>query len=103
MKLTRCCCCIQIKTGAYIIGSFHVIGLVFAILFFAPLKISLEVFCGCTFLYMVYKDSKLIRLLYFAAYVTYCAILAILHAVFLFWNRDEVQYGREFCQKVEEL
>ena len=54
----KCCCCINIKAGAYIIGGIHVLGLLIGIYMLDPLQISLEVFCGITFLLMVRKDTQ---------------------------------------------
>ena len=80
-----------IKVGAYIIGAFHVIGLVLGLVLASPLQISLEIFCGSTFIYMVYRDNEKNRLLYFSAYAVYCVILASIRTVFVFWDRDEKQ------------
>ncbi len=101
-RVTKCCCCISIKTGAYIIGVFHVIGLLLGILLVSPLQISLEVFCGCTFLYMIYRDREQNRLLYFTAYCVYAAMLATIRMVFVFWDHDEKQIIRSYCKQIEE-
>ena len=89
VKLSKCCCCIRVKTGAYIIGSIHVLGLALGLIFMEPLTISLEAFCGCTFILMVWKDSAQKRLFYFAAYVVYALMIGGIRIVFTFWNKDE--------------
>ena len=91
VRVTKCCCCIQIKTGTYIIGSLHVLGLVAGIFRLQLLTITLEIFTGCTFLYMVYRDSERNRLLYFTAYCCYAVILAVIRTIFVLWQSDESQ------------
>ena len=58
VKVSKCCCCIPVKTGANIIGCIHVLGLLAGLYMINPLQISLELFCGATFVYMVYRDSE---------------------------------------------
>ena len=58
VKLTKCCCCVPVKIGAYIIGFFHVLGLFLGVVLINPLQITLEIFCGLTFLLMVFRDSE---------------------------------------------
>ena len=89
MRVKKCCCCVPVKIGAYLIGSVHVLGLMIGILLVSPLQIVMEIFCGCTFLYMAYRDTEKNRLLYFAAYAVYCVILGGLRMLFVFWDRDE--------------
>ena len=102
MKVRRCCFCIPVKVGAYVIGCIHVLGLLIGILIFSPLQISLEIFCGCTFLYMAYRDNEKNRLLYFAAYVVYSFILASIRMIFVFWDRDEKEMVLVYCKQAEE-
>ena len=96
----KCCCCIPVKTGAYIIGCFHVFGLLMGIYMFNPLQMSIDIFCGVTFLLMVYKDSEQKRMFYFAAYVVYSVIVGIIRIVFVLWSRDEDNIVREFCNNL---
>ena len=101
VRVAKCCCCIPVKTGSYIIGSFHVIGLILGLLMLNPLQVSLEVFCGVTFLMMVYRDSEQKRLFYFTAYVVYIVTLGAIRLFFVFWDHDEKALVRKFCEDVE--
>mmetsp|Transcript_24879 Transcript_24879/g.33988 ORF Transcript_24879/g.33988 Transcript_24879/m.33988 type:complete len:172 (+) Transcript_24879:3-518(+) len=102
MRVTRCCCCVPIKVGAYIIGSIHVIGLILGVILVSPLQISLEIFCGATFLYMAYRDNEKNRLLYFAAYAVYCFILGFIRMVFVFWDKDEKALVQQYCKTLQD-
>ena len=102
MKVKSCCCCIPVKVGAYIIGCIHVLGLILGVILVSPLQVSLEIFCGCTFLYMAYRDNDKNRLLYFAAYVVYSSILASIRMIFVFWDRDEKEMVLQYCKQAEE-
>ena len=99
-QLTKCCCCISIKTGAYIIGSLHVLGLVGGFLLLNPLQIAMEIFCGGAFLMMIYKDNLKNRLMYFSAYVVYLVILATIRMIFVFWNHDEKALVADYCENL---
>ena len=89
VKLSKCCCCVHVKTGAYTIGFLHVVGLLVGIIRLDYLQIALEVFCGATFLLMIYGDNELRRLMYFAAYCVYVIIVTSIRIIFLIWDRDE--------------
>ena len=89
VKVSKCCCCIKVKTGAYIIGILHVLGVIFGTIDMDFIKVAMDIFCGATFLLMVFKDSEQKRLFYFAAYVCYSVLIVILHLIFLFWREDE--------------
>ena len=98
VKVAKCCCCISIKTGAFIIGAIHVVGLLLGVIWVSPLQISLEIFCGATFLYMVYRDCERNRLLYFASYCVYAFTLGIIRLIFVFWDKDEKAIVTEYCK-----
>ena len=102
VKVKKCCCCIPVKTGAMIIGSVHVLGLLIGLYLVAPLQISLEIFCGAAFLLMVYRDSQQKRLFYFSAYVIYAASLGTIRMIFVFWDHDEKLLVRNYCNAVDE-
>ena len=102
VRVSKCCCCIPIRTGAYIIGAFHVFGLILGVLNASLFLIALEVFCGCTFLYMLYRDAKQSRLFYFAAFCVYAAINALIHLVFVFWDHDEKRMVKANCKLIDE-
>lgn len=89
LRVKRCCCCVPIKIGAYIIGGIHVLGLIIGIVRMSPVSVSLDIFCGSTFLYMIYRDSQKSRLLYFATYAVYAFVVVGIHLIFVFWKQDE--------------
>ena len=89
VKVKNCCCCIPVKTGAYIIGFVHVIGAMFGIIQLDLVKVALDIFCGMTFLLMIFKDGESSRLFYFAAYMAYTGIIIAVHLVFIIWDQDE--------------
>ena len=90
------------KIGAYIVGVSHVMGLLVAIVRFSLGWTSLEIFCGVSFLYMIWKDSLMTRLYYFVAYCCYSGIAVAIRMVFIFWSRDENLKIRIECTKIEE-
>ena len=102
MRVRKCCCYIPIKIGAYIIGSFHVIGLLIGIYLLSLATICLEVFCATAFLLMIYKDSKEKRLFYFATYVVLQCIVAMIRMVFTFWKKDEAYGIRIYCADMKD-
>ena len=101
VKASKCCCCIPIKTGAYIIGCIHVLGVIIGIAQLDVLKIALDIFCGATFLVMVFRDSEWVRMLYFAVYLVYTAIIIVVHLIFALWDRDEEASASNTCSDIE--
>ena len=97
VRVSKCCCCIPVKTGAYIIGCIHVLGMVIGLIQLDMIKVALDVFCGCTFLLMVFKDSEQKRLFYFAAYLVYTGIITVMHLIFAFWDKDEELKTNQTC------
>ena len=102
MRVRKCCCCIPIKIGAYIIGTFHVLGLLVGIYLMSLATICLEVFCATAFLLMIYKDSKEKRLFYLATYVVLQCIVAVIRMVFTFWKKDEAYGIRIYCAEMKD-
>ena len=100
--VSRCCCCFSVKTGAYIIGCFHVFGLLIGLYILNVLQIAIDAFCGVTFLLMVYKDSEMKRLMYFTSYVIYSIIVGIIRLIFVFWGKDEQGFAQKFCTGVND-
>ena len=88
VRVSKCCCCIPIKIGAYIIGFFHLLGLIAALLKASLFLIAVEIICGCTFLYMLYRDAKQSRLYYFAVFCNYAIIQALYLLVAIVWDSD---------------
>ena len=101
ISLSKCCCCVPVKTGVYIIGFLHLAGLILGIFTVNPIQISLEIFCGVTFVRMLYRDNAQSRLFYFAAYVVYVGIVGVLRLVFVFWDKNEKQMVRDYCEAVD--
>ena len=58
VKVSKCCCCVPIKTGTYIIGWLQVVGSVLFIFTGNALALSLTVFCAASFLLMFFRDSE---------------------------------------------
>ena len=67
------------------------------------LHIALEVFCGATFLLMIYGDNELRRLMYFAAYCVYVIIVTSIRTVFLIWDRDERVAAIKLCKNLSDM
>ena len=102
MKFNKCCFCCSIKTGAYVIGCLHVFGLLTGILMFKPMQIALDIFCGGTFLAMVYRDNAQKRMYYLAAYCCYILINNIFVTIFIANKHDEQRAAIEICTKLNE-
>ena len=102
VKFTKCCFCCSIKQGAYIIGCLHVFGLLMGFIMFRPLQITLDVFCGVTFLAMVYRDSEYKRLYYFAAYCVYAMVNDVIFSIFIADKTDEINAANMMCNKINE-
>ena len=100
VKVSKCCCCIKVKTGAYIIGVLHVLGVIFGLIDMNLIRVAMDIFCGATFLLMVFKDSEQKRLFYFAAYACYSGLIVVLHLVFLFWDKDEEVASSKICTDI---
>ena len=64
-------------------------------------KIVLDVFCGATFLVMVFRDDEWKRMFYFAAYIAYTGIIVVVHLIFIFWDRDEEATAANSCTEIE--
>ena len=101
MKFTKCCCCFGIKTGAYIIGSLHVLGLIVGILTISPLQIAVDVFCGGTFLWMVFRDSESKRMYYLGSYCIYVLVNLTIFAAMIWDKSDEVKKADQACMDIE--
>ena len=91
-----------IKTGVYMIGALHLVGLVYGLFLTNPLQISFELLCLTTFVYMLWRDKESNRLLYFCAYCVSFFMLAIIHLVFVFWDHDEKSLVRAYCHDIED-
>ena len=102
VKVSKCCCCVPVKPGAYCIGYFHLLLLALGLMFMEPLTISSEAFCGATFILMVWKDSAQKRLFYFSAYLVYALLIGVIRIVFTFWNKDEQQMTAAICNTLNE-
>ena len=100
VKVSKCCCCIRVKTGAYIIGFLHVLGVITGLIEFNPVQIALDIFCGATFLLMLFKDSEQKRLFYFAAYLVYSGMIIVMHLIFFFWDKDEEVATNKICTEL---
>ena len=99
VQVKKCCCVIPIKAGAYIIGCTHVLELLIGLVNFSEFRVTLNLFCGVTFLLMVFRDSKQKRLYYFSAYAILLVFNAILHLVFVFWRQDEHTKAIKKCKE----
>ena len=91
-KTKKCCCCIPVKIGTYLIGGIHVIYLFLFLYKHAVVDAVLNLFTGMTFITMLLKDSQFTRMVFFAAFVTYVCIFNSLDIYFtLFPWEDEKQ------------
>ena len=102
-RQTKCCCCIPIKTGTYIIGGIHAIYLLLFVSQGDYLGAALNFFAGSTFLFMVFRDSSFTRGLFFAAFFTYVLTVVFLNLYFTFFmlEEDKVLFDiavREKCE-----
>ena len=103
IRVSKCCCCISIKQGCYLIGAIHLVSLVLGLISVNPLQIALDVFTGCTFLHMVLRDSEQARLFYFSAYSVYALFLGSIRLVLVLWDADGKTIVKEYCDELEEL
>ena len=94
-KTKRCCCCVPIKTGTYVIGALHAIYFVLFIMEPNFIGASLNFFCMSTFFAMVFKDSPFTRQIFFTAFATYVFLIAMLNVYFTFFRfeDDEVRFN----------
>ena len=99
VQVKKCCCVVPIKVGAYLIGSTHLLELLLAMVMLSVFRVTLNLFCGITFLLMVFRDSKQKRLYYFSAYAIFLVFNAILHLVFIFWRQDEHLKAIQKCKE----
>ena len=100
LKLTKCCCCIPVKTGTYIIGYLHIVTFIAGVVLINPFQISLDFLCWLIFLVMVIRDSQQKRLFYFAAYCVYVALLSMSRLFFIVWDYNERPLVVEKCQQI---
>ena len=61
MKVNKCCCCISVKTGVYIIGIWHVIVLIGGLFNHQLVRVSLELFTAIAFIVMCARDNAATR------------------------------------------
>lgn len=87
----KCCFCLDVRTGAYLIGCVHLLSLIYGVYALDLLHVALEAFCGVTFLLMVAKDSEQARLFYFAAYAVQVVILTAMRVYFLVWGESQAE------------
>ena len=64
-----CCCCFSVKTGAFIIGAFQVLGLLGELEDFNMLRCIIKLVCVAIFGAMIFADSKTTRMWFFIAFV----------------------------------
>ena len=105
-KQKKCCCCIPIKVGTYIIGGLHAIYFVLFLVKADYLGAALNLFSGSTFLAMVFKDSSFTRGIFFAAFATYVISVALFNLYFTFFmiEADQQKFElavRERCDEFE--
>ena len=105
-KQSKCCCCIPIKIGTYIIGGLHALYFVLFLTKSDWLGAALNLFSGSTFLAMVFRDTSFTRGAFFAAFATYVITVALLNLYFTFFlvGDDQAQFElavRERCDEFE--
>ena len=61
MKVNKCCCCIKIKSGVYLIGAWHVLMLIAGLFSVNIIRVALEVFTAIAFVVMLFKDTATTR------------------------------------------
>ena len=59
--LKACCCCIPVKTGAYILGSLLLISLTEEFKELFPFRSLINLFTSAMFLMMVFQDTERAR------------------------------------------
>ena len=105
-KANKCCCCIPIKAGAYLIGAIHLFYLVIFIMEFHILDAALNFFCGTTFAVMVFKDTQFTRMCFFAAFQTYVLLILALELYTLVFPFEDQQEAMDVvltrdCKQLE--
>ena len=57
MVVNKCCCCIKVKTGVYLIGGWHVFMMISGLFNVNIIRVSLEAFTAISFIVMLFKDT----------------------------------------------
>ena len=77
-EVSKCCCCISIKTGVYIIGIWHMLILTAGLFEAEYVRVTIELFTALSFLFMIFKDSIMTRMYFFATYSVFCVLWNII-------------------------
>ena len=77
-EVDKCCCCISIKTGVYIIGAWHILILLGGLFEAQYLRVTIELFTALSFMVMIFRDSIMTRMYFFATYCIFCVIWNII-------------------------
>ena len=88
-KANKCCCCIPIKVGTYLIGAIHLFYLVIFMMQFHLLDAALNFFCATTFLVMIFKDTQFTRMCFYASFQTYVLLILVLELYTLFFPWED--------------
>ena len=97
MRVNKCCCCISVKTGVYIIGVWHLIIMIAGLFEAEYVRVSLELFTAISFIILVAKDSANTRQFFFVTYSIFCVLfnIVMLFRSYKFIKHKDVQ--REKC------
>ena len=90
-KANKCCCCIPIKAGTYLIGAIHLFYLITFIMKFHIIDAALNFFCGTTFAVMLFKDTQNTRMCFYTAFQTYVLLILALELYTLFFPFEDQQ------------
>ena len=101
MYLNRCCCCLSVKTGTYIIGCLHILSSPVDIFMLEPEYIALHFFIVGSFLTMVYRDSAVNRMYYFAAYCCFCVLNVFKGYTEIVNKRHERRAAMSECEAIK--
>ena len=93
MVVSKCCCCIKVKTAVNLIGAWHVLLLIGGLFEIQPVRVSLELFTAIAFIVMLFKDSAATRQFFFA---TYCVFCVCYNAIFMVKCYEAFQKQSEF-------
>ena len=86
MKLEKCCCCIPIDIGVYILGGLTILGSLDLIQHFAWTRAVLFAAVIISFFAMIFKNETFTRMLVF---ITMTVKLVVEPLLYMFWLSPE--------------
>ena len=101
VRLESFCWLLPIKIGTIIIGAISALMLLMGIISGSWWPIMIDGLSTVFFVYMLYRDKAVSRMLYFGAYLTLAAILFIVRLVYIVRNPQHKTIVRNYCNDLE--